>query len=357
VPVRVAFVSAAASCLLLLLFAGMSDASSAIACGDVSAANPTLSKACLEWIADFPVPDVEQIEQDTFTLDTYSFWKVGPDAIPTFDAPGGSVIGEIAAGYNYVSAIDLSVEGWLQIQGGAWIQRSVAEYAEASHFRGVLLNDGLETPFAWVLDTTGVYTSEYPGGPPSEATGRVPLRYELVNIFAEGMDAEGLTWYLIGPGQWIHQHFVSMVKPVERPEGVSGHWVAIDLFEQTLVAYDGDTPVYATLISSGVEAWSTNEGLFKIWARLPMDGMSGATGAPEAYALQSIPWVQYFDGSISLHGTYWHDLFGYRHSHGCVNMTISDAKWVYEWMGDQSSDDAEMYVYVHSSGAFGGTTL
>jgi len=40
------------------------------------------------------------------------------------------------------------------------------------------------------------------------------------------------------------------------------------------------------------------------------------------------------DGGISLHGTYWHDIFGYRTSHGCVNMTISDAKWVYEFLAD-----------------------
>ncbi|NJL26930.1 MAG: L,D-transpeptidase [Thermoanaerobaculia bacterium] len=71
------------------------------------------------------------------------------------------------------------------------------------------------------------------------------------------------------------------------------------------------------------------------------DAMAGATGAPNAYALQSVPWVMYFDGDISLHGTYWHNLFGYRQSRGCVNLTISDARWVFEWMNETDQRDAE----------------
>ena len=61
--------------------------------------------------------------------------------------------------------------------------------------------------------------------------------------------------------------------------------MAVDLFEQTLIAYEDDKPVFATLVSSGLPDWSTNEGVFEIWARLDRDSMSGATGAPDAYAL------------------------------------------------------------------------
>ncbi|MDQ7033544.1 MAG: L,D-transpeptidase [Anaerolineae bacterium] len=85
--------------------------------------------------------------------------------------------------------------------------------------------------------------------------------------------------------------------------------------------------------------FTTDEGLFEVWARLERDGMTGATGAPEAYALQSVPWVQYFDGSNALHGTYWHDLFGYRRSRGCVNLSISDAGWVFKWMAQADANE------------------
>ncbi|HEX2906490.1 MAG TPA: L,D-transpeptidase [Phototrophicaceae bacterium] len=90
---------------------------------------------------------------------------------------------------------------------------------------------------------------------------------------------------------------------------------------------------------------------------MPVDPMSGATGAPDAYALQSVPWVMYFNDSISLHGTYWHDLFGYRRSHGCVNLSISDAKHLFAWTDkSEQRDDANNPVnpvYVYSSGIYG----
>jgi hypothetical protein len=160
---------------------------------------------------------------------------------------------------------------------------------------------------------------------------------------------------MVGPDEWVDQRMITRAMPVERPDGVEGRWVAIDLYEQSLVAYENDTPVFATVIATGLPGWDTHEGLFEVWARLPVDGMSGATGAPDAYALQSVPWVMYFDDSISLHGTYWHNDFGYRRSHGCVNMSISDARYIFEWFLDAEPDangDIINHVYVYSSGEY-----
>lgn len=338
---------------VFLVFNPAADASGA--CESVTAENPVPTADCLAFMEAFSGLDVGRIALDRYTLSFYSFWRVGPDAVNLYDGPGGSMVGQIPPGFNFVRTIDTTVDGWLQIEGGQWIPQGQATLTEASYFSGVRLSEGLENTFAWVVDTTGIYASEYPGGPPSQATERVPLRYEIVNIFAEAMDSEGWTWYMIGADQWVNQRFVSVVKQVERPKGVSGRWVAVDLYEQTLVAYEDDTPVFATLVSTGLPGWDTNEGVFTVWARLDVDGMSGATGAPDAYALQSIPWIQYFDNDISLHGTYWHDLFGYRRSHGCVNMSISDARFVYQWLGDaelDENDDVQRYVYVHSSGTY-----
>ena len=314
---------------------------------------------CAAMIEAYPEPpNVEHVEQDRFTLDTYSFWRVGPEPIPTFDAPDVGPTGEIPQGFNFVNAIDLSVDGWLQIEGGKWIRRDDARFSQASYFTGVTIDDGLAYPFAFILDLSRIFVSAYPGGPRSQENGRWIKRYEVVPIFATATDADGWHWYMIGPNQWVEQRFVAKVEPVERPEGVEGRWVAVDLYEQTLVAYEDDTPVFATLISSGLPTHETNEGLFNVWASLPRDGMSGAAGAPSAYALQSVPWVMYFDGGISLHGTYWHDLFGYRQSHGCVNLTISDAKWVYNWFHadlPDGQDEISNPVYVYSSGEYGVT--
>jgi lipoprotein-anchoring transpeptidase ErfK/SrfK len=320
-----------------------------------------LSLMCAAMIKAFPTPpSVVEVPLDGATMSRYSFWRVGPQPTPLYDGPNGGVVGEIPQGFNYVNAVDVSVEGWLRIEGGRWINRAQAKYSEPSTFRGVEITDGLKFEFAWVLDKSFIYTSEVPGGPASKATGRFLKRYELVNIFSVAVDKDGWRWYMIGPNQWVKQTFVAKVVKVKRPEGVSGRWVAIDLYEQVITAYENDTPVYATLIASGTPPTETKEGTFAVWASMERDGMSGATGAPDAYALQSVPWVMYFDGSYSIHGTYWHDLFGYRQSHGCVNVSISDARHLFKWFkGGTPDKDGKVVnqVYVYSSGVYGGGVL
>jgi hypothetical protein len=66
----------------------------------------------------------------------------------------------------------------------------------------------------------------------------------------------------------------------------------------------------------------------------------------------------YFDGGISLHGTYWHDGFGYRRSHGCVNLSITDASYVFNWFIQDAPDengDILSQVYVWASGEYRGS--
>lgn len=319
-----------------------------------------LSPRCAMMIEAYPEPpNMTEVPLDTSTLGTYSFWRVGPGETPLFDAPNGNVVSSIAPGYNFVTATDVrSSSDFIQIEGGQWVRRSEAQYTTPSNFVGVEFEDGLDYPFAWVLDMSRIAVSRYPGGPRDNEYGRFLERYERVNIYATAFDDEGWRWYMIGPNEWVKQTFVSKVQPIERPEGVEGRWVAVDLYEQTLIAYENDTPVYATLISSGLPPYDTNEGTFDIWAHLPVDPMSGAAGAPEAYALQSVPWVMYFDEAISLHGSYWHDYYGYRQSHGCVNMTVSDARWLYDWLfgvgSNPSSEIEQSYtVHVYTSGEFG----
>lgn len=325
---------------------------------DVSACEGTepqteISSECMAVMEAFPKPTVIQVPKDTRTLSNYSFWRVTNSSPNLYDAPNGSVVRQMGAGFNFVSVVNASVDGWVQIETGEWMRDEDVEYRQASQFSGVRILDGLENRFAWVLGT--LVTTPYPGAEQNMETGRVIYRYELVNIFAEAYDEEGWRWYMVGPDEWVEQRVVSKVFKIERPEGIEGRWVAIDLYEQTLVAYENDTPVFATVIATGLPGTDTNEGLFTVWASLERDRMSGFAGAPNAYDLQSVPWVMYFDDAISLHGTYWHNDFGYRRSRGCVNLSISDAKFIFEWFKDTPpNQDGEVinYVYVHSSGEY-----
>ena len=313
------------------------------------------SAECRAMMQAHPRPRLERVLEDAYTLDAYSFWRVGPEAAPLYDAPGGQVIGAIPAGFNFVRAINLGVNGWIQREGGEWLRAEDAKPVNPSRFTGMLLPAGWRHPFAVILDKTGIYASLRPGETASAESGFITRRYQLVNIFARTEDDDGQVWYLVGPRQWIRQELVAMFAPAPRPEAVSGRWVAVDLFEQTLIAYEDDKPVFATVVSSGMKDWQTDEGIFSVWARLASDPMSGATGSEDAYALQSVPWVMYFNRGQSLHGTYWHDSFGYRRSKGCVNLTISDARWLYDWMQNAEPNAAgaiENTVFVFSSGLY-----
>jgi lipoprotein-anchoring transpeptidase ErfK/SrfK len=145
--------------------------------------------------------------------------------------------------------------------------------------------------------------------------------------------------------------------PVERPDEINTEkWVSVDLYEQVLIAYEGDRPVFSTLISCGLSEWPTNRGLFNVYLRRERTTMSGAYGMPDFYYLQEVPWTMFFDGDIALHGTYWHDGFGYRQSHGCVNMSITDSHWLFQWSADIKDytieDSPDLSVYVYSSGEY-----
>ena len=53
--------------------------------------------------------------------------------------------------------------------------------------------------------------------------------------------------------------------------------------------------------------------------------------AEENYAIQAVPWVQFFERGYGLHGAFWHRAFGRVQSHGCVNLPPGDAEWVFRW--------------------------
>jgi lipoprotein-anchoring transpeptidase ErfK/SrfK len=121
-------------------------------------------------------------------------------------------------------------------------------------------------------------------------------------------------------------------QPAGRPFGVGANerWIDVNLSSQTLTAYEGNTAVYDTYISSGLPAHPTVTGQFRIWLRYASQTMDGSRLGYDYY-LTNVPYVMYFYEDYALHGTYWHNNFGYPMSHGCVNMYTPDAQWVFNW--------------------------
>lgn len=120
--------------------------------------------------------------------------------------------------------------------------------------------------------------------------------------------------------------------PAAAPAPVSygDKWIDVDLTNQRLTAYENTTPVYHAVISSGRWPYLTVTGQFRIYTRYVSQDMNGYRLGYDYY-LPNVPYVQYFYRDFALHGTYWHNNFGTPMSHGCVNLTIPDSEWIFNW--------------------------
>ena len=291
-----------------------------------------------------PLPALSQVQPGDSPLPTYA--RVVQDNVPVYGHPSEADQGlppkrQLGSGFIWVS-----VQGQTRYAGRDYIQINPGEYVLAdalslyqpSTFQGVALTQQPERPFAWILQSVQPLLT--PGGAVNP-DAPVYQRYDLVQIFATERLGDQV-WYLVGSQQWINQIYVGKVAPVAPPEGMSpgAAWIQIDLFEQTLAAYEGERMVYATLVSSGLPGWDTPQGLFQVWLKVRSGKMSGAHNRPDYYFLEDVPWTIYFNKDVGLHTAYWHDGFGYKHSHGCVNLAPRDARWLFEW----ATEDAWVWV-------------
>jgi hypothetical protein len=150
-------------------------------------------------------------------------------------------------------------------------------------------------------------------------------------------------------GFWVAAEGLAMVPArTEYPSFATGDrkWIDISISRQTLVAYEGRHPVFATLVSTGrggmgdpETEFATPRGTFMIYAKHVSATMDGEDDASDSYSLLDVPFVQYFHRGFALHAAYWHDEFGKIRSHGCVNMAAHDAAWLFEWTDPQVFPD------------------
>jgi hypothetical protein len=305
-------------------------------------------------IAAYPAPNVIHLAIDDNLLYDRVYRRVEGN-LAIYDAAGGTLVNDYGHGYNYVTLSGAMEQGdWTQIGDAQWIPSSfLTDEVANSRFAGVLLpEEGLPYTMAWTLKH--LRASAVSGGDESE-NNPFMYRYTGVSIYST-VEVDGYDWYQIGEDQWVHQFNVAKILPVPRPEEITTtKWVSVDLYEQVLIAYQGSTPVFSTLISSGLSDWPTNEGVFNVYLRRERTLMNGG-GTDDFYYLEEVPWTMFFDHDIALHGTFWHDGFGYRQSHGCVNMSIMDAHWLFDWSSNVKDwtveDSVDLGIYVYSSGEY-----
>lgn len=205
---------------------------------------------------------------------------------------------------------------------------------QGSDFRGVELGREMDLPFAFVRHPAARFYVYQRSTDSIVDAGRAAYR-AAVPLTGKQNFFRGRLHFETKDGKWISDRHASRIDPAKRMPawGTNGErWLDVNLTRQTLVAYEGTRPVYATLISSGEagledheHSTATKRGIFRIHTKHVSSTMS-SNEAGEAFELRDVPYVQYFDQGYALHGAYWHDRFGTPKSHGCINLAPEDAR-------------------------------
>jgi L,D-transpeptidase catalytic domain len=220
---------------------------------------------------------------------------------------------------------------------GTYIKMSQLQERKGGSFQGVELGKEHALPLAWaVREATAFSIKPREDGSLRFVTDeRSPTYARLSLVPWAGRERAGTELlHTLKDGRHLKHWFAAVAEKIARPEGVRANepWVHINIEQQTLVLYQGDEPVYATLVSTGLPDHDTPIGLFEIRAKYIADSMSdiGPEAGDERYSIEDVPWTQYFSGSIAMHGAFWHERFGLRRSHGCVNLSPYDAHRVFD---------------------------
>jgi lipoprotein-anchoring transpeptidase ErfK/SrfK len=276
----------------------------------------------------------------------FFYFKLDDDIVPILSAPGGGESGQaFQPGFVYVSYVDrIESNGvYYMLQNGGWIPGKGSRIGEYSRFQGLQFRKTPPNSFAWPLpfymDSIPVFRAPSYSAP---LTNRVIYPYaEVVQVYAT-QSGDGVDWNMIGPNQWVEARIFATVTPkTTPPEGLTtGRWIEVDLAEQILAVYDNYQLVFATVIASGLEPFWTKPGLFQIYQKKETETMRN-NDPTDYYYLDNVPWTMYFDKARALHGAYWRTRFGYPQSHGCVNLSVGDAHWLFNWAHEGD------FVYVH----------
>jgi lipoprotein-anchoring transpeptidase ErfK/SrfK len=274
----------------------------------------------------------------------YFVRKEGASAYQTLDsAEEGASDRELEGGWAVAIVEQQSRHGerWGLTRKGIWISMRDLGAARPTLFRGATLAPDAPLDVAWILaEHANVWSTPAPKGKPADTLVRFQLvharedRGTMVRISEDGSAAAA--------ERWVAARDIARPRVVAPPAEVTHQgerWIDVDLASQTLLAYEGTHPVYATLVSTGRGARGsgseTPTGVHRIWVKILASDMDNAErdDLDSHYSMEDVPYVQFFDNAVALHGTYWHHDFGHTKSHGCVNLAPLDARWLFDFTG------------------------
>lgn len=248
---------------------------------------------------------------------------------------------------------DEAGESYYRTVRGSYVPSRAVRSNEPPTHRGVVLGGRWQLPIAFVY-RSGAQKLRPVRGNRFRNAGRY---HRHTPIIVSGIIERGRRrWVRAHDGFAVNRRAVRLAERRERPDGVGDgeRWIHVSLAEQTLVAYEGDEPVFATSVSTGREGFETPTGFYRIQSKHVSTTMDDLQSEDEAYLIEDVPWTMYFEGNYALHAAFWHNGFGRVRSHGCVNLAPADARWVFQWAGPELP---ESFHGVFSRGRRDGTGI
>ena len=237
-------------------------------------------------------------------------------------------------------ALAHEVRAWVPLSDGAAAQPDTDTRTYVAETRHTVQNG-----FKEFWDSAG--GAEYLGNPITEEYEANGARYQ---VFERGKLAwtstDGVTMVPVGSILAKQYHLDTTGTPTSdfptysedlfippappEPVGEPGElWIEVNLSSQYMIVWNGSIDIGETYVSTGRPGFDTPTGTFYINSKLDSQTMEGVLGG-EYYNVPDVPWVMYFtDLGHAIHGTYWHENFGAVMSHGCINLPMDFAAWLY----------------------------
>jgi lipoprotein-anchoring transpeptidase ErfK/SrfK len=257
---------------------------------------------------------------------------------------------KLCQGDTLLNITNTAVSDDLTTHNRIWYQIGSEGFVYSGNIQPVktLLNTPLtDIPAHGLLAEVSVPYTDGHTGPKADTEASYRMYYETTHwILSAATDRDGQVWYEVRDDKYNesyyaraeHFHIISEeeLAPISPDIPDDQKKIQVKLEEQVLIAYEADNPVFAAPVSTGgiyrVGTYTTPKGSFITYYKRPSRHMAAGDLAASGFDLPGVPWVQYItESGLSLHGTFWHNDFGRPHSHGCINLSMQNAKWLYRW--------------------------
>ncbi len=242
---------------------------------------------------------------------------------------------------------------WYQTDGG-YIHSAFVQPVENRSNSGVA---PITAPGAWLQVTVPIAETRLkPGAPRVSRKIYYGSVYRAVDAVQDDQDR---WWYRLQDGiayspgpyvlasslRYLPEAAMSPLSPDRTDKKI-----VVNLAEQELTCFEGDTPVLSARTATGYGSNRTPRGEYEVLRKSHTSYMIGGAGA-DHYDLPGVSFPTYFTRSaIAVHGTYWHNDYGRPRSHGCVNVKNDAAQFVFRWSSPVVSYDQTSLVAKRGEG-------